>query len=206
MGKLSDSLKLLEKNEFIVPRYGIARTINDAFSIADEIGYPVVLKINSDSHKTDFGGVVTNIQNAVHLKKVWEDFMEKTKKLPIVFEDYIVQKQISGVEFILGAKEDPVFGKVIMVGSGGILAEILNDVSFRAVPIDAKDAESMISEIKASQLLSGFRGKKFIRDIKLIETLIKLSVFVQKNDFAEMDMNPVIINNDNAWVVDARMR
>ena len=140
-----------------------------------------------------------NIHNVPDLKKLGRKFVSKLEEKGIVFDGLIVQKQVSGVEIIAGIKNDPVFGKVVMLGVGGIFAELYKDVSFRVCPIDENDAEDMINETKVKELLS-FRGMK-INKANLKNFLVKLS----KLDVKEMDLNPVILNNDGYWIVDARI-
>jgi len=199
MGDLRKNLNFLKENGFNVAPFGFAKNEGEAIQIAEEIGYPVVFKIPSDIHKTEVGGVLLNIHNVPDLKKLGRKFVSKLEEKGIVFDGLIVQKQVSGVEIIAGIKNDPVFGKVVMLGVGGIFAELYKDVSFRVCPIDENDAEDMINETKVKELLS-FRGMK-INKANLKNFLVKLS----KLDVKEMDLNPVILNNDGYWIVDARI-
>ena len=162
---------------------------------AEKLGYPLVLKI-TQGHKTDVGGVILNIMNSEDLLKAYE----RLKR----FGELVVQEQVSGIETIIGVKKDPTFEQVIMFGLGGVLTELLKDVSFRACPISKKEALSMMREIRASKLLFGFRGRKV--NIRLLqEVLVKVSKLAMKYDIKEMDINPFIINEKRGYAVDARI-
>ena len=112
----------------------------------------------------------------------------------------------AGIEIIMGMIKDPKFGSVLMFGLGGVLVEVLQDVSFRVVPLDAGDASEMVSEIKGRKLLEGYRGQDPADIPYLEDMLLKLSAFVaDKPEIKEIDMNPVFAYKDGAIVVDARI-
>lgn len=200
MGGLVRNFKFLEEKGFKVVEYGFAESISDAIDIANKIGYPIVLKIPSQAHKTEVGGVLTNIHNVTDLKNLSKNMVSHLEKQGVYFDGLVVQKQVKGVEVIAGLKEDVVFGKVILFGSGGVLAELIKDVSFRVCPITEKDAEEMINETKAKKMLNGFRGV-FANIDKLKKFLVKLSHL----DVKEIDLNPLIVNKEGCWIVDARI-
>ena len=200
MGGLVRNFKFLEEKGFKVVEYGFAESISDAIDIANKIGYPIVLKIPSQAHKTEVGGVLTNIHNVTDLKNLSKNMVSHLEKQGVYFDGLVVQKQVKGVEVIAGLKEDVVFGKVILFGSGGVLAELIKDVSFRVCPITEKDAEEMINETKAKKMLDGFRGVSANID-KLKKFLVKLSHL----DVKEIDLNPLIVNKEGCWIVDARI-
>ena len=199
MAKLTDTLNKLKISGLPVTEYKEVRNLREAFAVGDRIGYPLVLKINSDEHKTEKNAVITNIANALHLKNVWEDITSRIND-----RNFVVQKQIDGIEIIIGAKKEKNFGKLVMVGSGGILSEIFEDVQFRTAPLTVKEAKKMLKDTKASKLLKGYRGKK-ANEKKLINLLVDFSKFVTKIDFNEIDLNPVIINENGAFIVDGRI-
>jgi len=122
-------------------------------------------------------------------------------------EGVSVQRMVKpGIEIIMGMTKDPQFGPVLMFGLGGILVEILKDVSFRIVPLEKKDASEMIREIKGYKLLEGYRGQDPADIPSLEDMLLKLSAFVEgKEDIKEIDLNPVFAYKNGATVVDARM-
>jgi len=166
----------------------------EAVRVGAEIGYPVVLKIFSlkGVHKLKKGGVVTNIKNKEELVKAWNVLSDIEK------DGILIQEMVFGKELIIGMKDDPQFGPVILFGLGGIFAEALNDVSLRIAPVNKKEALKMIKEIKASSLLDGLRLDK------LIEIITSLSDLSLKEKLKEIDFNPVIINEKQVLVVDAR--
>ncbi len=194
--------KILAKHKLKTPSTLLINKKSDLFSFIDKINYPVVLKIFSTKHlhRTEVDGVVKNIYNK---KQAEEAFVRLTKIKNI--DGVIVQKQIDGFEFVIGIKDDEVFGKTIMFGTGGTMIELFNDVSFRLLPISKKDGNEMIEEIKGSKLLSGFRGKDKIDKKIVIETLLNVSNFAVDNNFKEVDFNPVIINKKGCFFCDAKI-
>jgi len=169
--------------------------------------YPVVLKILSSkaSHKTDIGGVkIAKDEQELHKSFNELTSIAKQKKLPL--EGILVQEFIEGQEVILGLKKDPTFNHVIVFGLGGILVEVLKDVSFRVCPITLADAESMIQELKSKQILYGVRGKQGVKLSLLKDLMVNLSQLPKKYpEIAELDINPLIINEKEAKVVDLRV-
>jgi acyl-CoA synthetase (NDP forming) len=182
-----------------------------AVGISDEIGYPVVLKISSVdiTHKSDAGGVKVNLKDKAAVEQAYDDIMAScTAKYPDAnIEGVSVQGMAkAGTEVILGMTKDPSFGPVLMFGLGGIFVEVLKDVAFRVIPIDASDAEDMINEIKGKKLLEGYRGQEPADIACLRQMLLKLSDFVDATPgIEEIDMNPVFAYRDGAVVVDARI-
>ena len=169
--------------------------------------YPVVLKIISSkaSHKTDIGGVKI-VNNKQELEKEFNSLIKlsKTKKLPL--EGILIQEYIKGREVIIGIKNDPSFGHAIMFGIGGIMVEVLKDVSFRICPIEESDAESMIEELKTKQILYGVRGENSVNINLLKKILVQASLIPKKHkNIEELDINPLIINDKEAKAVDVRV-
>jgi acyl-CoA synthetase (NDP forming) len=175
-----------------------------ALSFAESFGYPVVLKIFSIEgiHKTDQGLLRLNIKNK-------EELINSFKELNFsVFNKngILIQKQLFGIETVVGMKRDNQFGPVLMFGSGGILVELIKDISFRIAPIKEKDAMEMIKETKGYKLLEGFRGEKPIDIKKLSNIILSLSnLSISEKDIKEIDFNPVIVNQEGAFVVDPRI-
>ncbi|HDH82030.1 MAG TPA: acetyl-CoA synthetase [Thermoplasmatales archaeon] len=174
---------------------------NDLESI--ELEFPVALKVCSPDilHKTDVGGVELNIMDEEELKR---EFSEFKKKFP--GERFIIEKMESqGIEMIAGLVNDASFGMSIMVGMGGIFAEMYKDVSFRLVPIKRKDAEEMIDDLKAGELFKGFRGIELDRKA-MVELLLKLSqIGTDFPSISQMDLNPVFVYSSGLKVIDAKM-
>lgn len=189
----------------------LARTKAEAVSLSKKMGFPVVLKIVSPDviHKSDSGGVRLGLANAVHVGKAYSEIISAIKKHcpKAKIEGISVQKMAHpGIEVIIGMTKDEQFGPVLMFGLGGILVEVLKDVSFRIVPLTKRDASEMIKEIKGYPLLEGYRGQE-PADIPFLEALIlKVSDFIDKNpEIKELDLNPVFAYKDGAVAVDARV-
>jgi len=189
----------------------LARTKAEAVSLSKKMGFPVVLKIVSPDvvHKSDSGGVRLSLANAIQVGKAYSEILSAIKKHypKAKIEGISVQKMAHpGVEVIIGMTKDEQFGPVLMFGLGGILVEVLKDVSFRIVPLVKRDASQMIKEIKGYPLLEGYRGQE-PADIPFLEALIlKVSDFIDKNpEIKELDLNPVFAYKDGAVAVDARV-
>ncbi len=189
----------------------LATTVDEAMSIADDIGYPVALKIVSEqiTHKSDVGGVVLNIENAAAVRAAFAEITKAGKKADAKaqIDGVSVQRMAEpGVEVITGMTMDPQFGPVLMFGLGGVLVEVLKDVAFRIVPITRRDANQMIHEIQGFPILEGHRGAE-PSDIAALEgLLVQLSEFIEAHpDVAELDLNPVFAYPKGAVAVDARI-
>ena len=189
----------------------LAETREDAVALAEQIGYPVVLKISSVdiTHKSDAGGVKVNLKDRAAVETAYDDIMAAARaKFPDAnIEGISVQGMARmGIEIIMGMIKDANFGPVVMFGLGGVLVEVLKDVSFRIVPIEAADAEEMTSEIQGRKLLEGYRGQDPADIPYLQDMLVKLSDFVDRTPgIEEIDMNPVFAYKEGAAVVDARI-
>jgi len=189
----------------------LASTKERAVSISDEIGYPVVLKVSSVdiTHKSDSGGVKVNLPDKGAVEQAYDDIMTSCRAYApdADIEGVSVQGMAkAGTEVIMGMIKDASFGPVVMFGLGGVLVEVLKDVSFRIVPIEKADAVDMTGEIQGKKLLEGYRGQDRADVLYLQEMLVKLSDFVNTNpEIEEIDMNPVFAYKDGAVVVDARI-
>lgn len=189
----------------------LAQNLEQAVTIAEEIGYPVVLKISSVdiTHKSDAGGVKVNLNSSQEVEKAFDEIMSSCKgAYPNAnIEGISVQGMAEpGIEIILGMIKDASFGPVIMFGLGGVFVEVLKDVSFRVVPIEKVDAKEMINEIQGKKLLEGYRGQPPADVDFLQDMLVNLSNFVDKTpEIKEIDMNPVFAYEKGAVVVDARI-
>ncbi len=207
-----ESKELLKKEVGIdIVEARLATSKKQAITISKEIGFPVVLKIVSPdiSHKSDIGGVRLNLANATQVGKAYQEIIEtvKEKQPKAAIGGVSVQKMApQGIEVIMGMSKDPQFGPVLMFGLGGILVEILKDVSFRIVPLVKRDAAEMIRELKGYPLLEGYRGQE-PADISILEDmLLKLSNYIENHpEIKEMDLNPIFAYKDRAVAVDARV-
>jgi len=189
----------------------LARTREDAQRIAGELGYPVVLKIVSPdiAHKSDVGGVKLNLADAEAVGQAWDEIMASVRAAEPAarIEGVSVQRMVKpGIEVIVGMTTDPQFGPVMMFGLGGIMVEVLKDVSFRLVPLEEKDAAQMIDEIRARPILDGVRGQPGGDIGALRRLLLAVSRFVESHpEVRELDLNPVFVYPDGVVAVDARM-
>ena len=194
--------ELLDKYNLKRPKTFLVTSKKEAFKKADEIGFPLVVKISSDKHlhRTELGGVFVDIKNKEKLADVFEELSEIED-----IEGIIIQKQIEGVEFIVGAKNDNVFGPTIMFGTGGTMVEIFKDTSFRIAPIKKEDAVEMMNEIKGKKLLDEFRGGPKISKNELADLLVKTSNLAFEQDVEELDFNPVIGNANGLYICDVKI-
>ena len=189
----------------------LAKSKTEAVAIAKEIGLPVVMKIASADvvHKSDAGGVKLGLKTAAQVAKAYDDIMKSIKAAfpNAKIEGVSVQSMArSGVEVIIGMSKDAQFGPVLMFGLGGVLVEILKDVSFRIVPLVKRDAKEMIREIKGFPLLQGYRGSEPVDVENLENMLLKVSEFIEKTpEIKELDLNPIFAYKDGAVAVDARV-
>ena len=206
-----ESKELLHKAGIPVVDTRLARTKREAVSISKQMGFPVVLKISSPDviHKSDAGGVKLGLANATQVGKAYSEIVSSIKQAYPEAEIHglSVQRMAGpGVEVIIGMSKDPQFGPVLMFGLGGILVEVLKDVSFRIVPVSERDARDMIREIKGYPILEGYRGQKPISIAALEELIVRVSQFAENNPhIAELDLNPVFAYPDKAIAVDARV-
>ena len=206
-----ESKELLSKAGISVVETKLAKSKEEAISISEQLGFPVVLKIASPDivHKSDAGGVKLGLKTVRQVGKAYEDMMKamKQKSPQAKIDGVSVQKMARpGVEIIIGMSQDAQFGPVLMFGLGGIFVEILKDVSFRIVPLTKRDAREMIKEIKGYPLLEGYRGGEPVNIDYLEEMLLKVSDFVEQNpEIKELDLNPIFAYSDGAVAVDARI-
>jgi acyl-CoA synthetase (NDP forming) len=206
-----ESKRILKQIGIPVVETRLAKTQKEAASMSQRIGFPVVLKITSPDvvHKSDSGGVKVGLSNASEVKKAYDDILRSVKKKHprALIHGISVQKMARpGTEVIIGTSKDPQFGPVIMFGLGGIFVEVLKDVSFRVIPVNRKDAQEMIQEIKGFPLLRGYRGKEPASIPALTAMILKVSKFMNENpQIREMELNPIFAYKDKALAVDARI-
>lgn len=191
--------------------FKVAETVDEAVKYAEEIGYPVVLKIVSPDiiHKSDAGGVKVNLKSKEEVEKAFYEIHENVRKYKSNAEikGILVQEFApEGREVIVGMAKDPQFGPALMFGLGGIFVEVLKDVSFRVAPITRYDAEEMIKEIKAYPILQGIRGQPPADINALIDILLKVSdLVIDHPEIDQLDLNPIFAYPKGAKAVDARI-
>ena len=189
----------------------VARTKKEAVSLSKEMGFPVALKIVSPDivHKTDSGGVRLGLKNATRVGNAYREILQCIKKnhSGAKILGVSVQKMARpGIEVIIGMIKDAQFGPVLMFGLGGVLVEVLKDVSFRIVSLTRKDAQEMIREIRGYPLLEGYRGQEAVSISALEDIILRVSEFVEMNpEIKELDLNPIIAYKNGAIAVDARV-
>ena len=202
-----ESKELLSEIGIPIPSQKLAKSKEDTISAAEEIGYPVVMKLMAEDvvHKSDTGAVKLNIKSKEEVEQAFNELM----KIQAQSEKLIsIQKMASEpiTELIIGMTTDAQFGPALMFGIGGILVELLEDVSFRIAPITEYDAKEMIHEIKGFPILDGYRGKPKADIDAIVDALLKFSDLVVKNEeIFEMDLNPVFIYDKGISCVDARI-
>jgi len=208
-----DSKMLINDYDIQTTHPELARTEDEAVIIAEKKNYPVVLKIFSPDfiHKTDVGGVALNIENEEMLRVSYRNMLKKVAQMEpdAKLEGITVQKMIrskDAVELILGIKKDPVFGTVMLVGMGGITAELFKDSRLEFPPLNEKLAMQMLKSLTIFPLLDGYRGSKPLNMEKLIEALIRLSYLAADYpEIEELDINPLIVTHENVIALDARI-
>lgn len=191
----------------------LATSTEAAVDLARRIGYPVVLKVHSPqiTHKTEVGGVVLNVQDDAGVREAFariETNLHKTRP-DAQWEGVTVQRMVAaggGVELILGARKDPVFGTVLMVGMGGIAAEILGDRSLALPPLDERLARRMLEALRIWPLLRGYRGRPGVDVTRLVEVLIRFSHLIADHpEISELDLNPLLATTEEVIALDARL-
>ena len=209
-----ESIDVLDAYGIRVCKSGFAKSEGEAVSIADSIGYPVVMKMTSKttSHKTDVGGVRVNIQSAEQLRAEYQDLIAKLTEKGLLegLEGVIIQEMVKGNrEMVCGIATDPQYGPMMMFGLGGVFIEVMKDVTFRIAPLTDVDAKEMIKSVKAYKLLEGARGTKPAQMEQIEETLLRLSQLVHDFKFIdELDINPLLISEKTGEgiAVDGRIK
>jgi acetate---CoA ligase (ADP-forming) len=187
-----------------IPRaqQGLAKARKKALELANTFGYPVAMKVVGPLHKTDVKGVALNVNSDKHLIAEYDRMI----KIPGT-DSILIQPMLSGIELFIGAKYEPTFGHVILVGLGGIFVEVLGDVSSGLAPLTFSEAHSMIRSIKSYKIIKGARGQEGVNEKKLAEIIVRLSSLLRfATEIKELDLNPLIGRGDKIAVVDSRMR
>jgi acetate---CoA ligase (ADP-forming) len=195
-----------------LPRSAIARTAAEAARLASRIGFPVALKIVSKeiSHKTEAGGVMLGLKAPAEVAAAARTLAARTRKhsKKAHIDGFLVQEMVDGVEAILGARVDPLYGPILVVGSGGVLVELARDAALRLLPVGASEVREMIGGLKLKTLLKGFRGKPAADEAALVKTAVGLArFFVDHRDrLADIEINPLIVRarGKGAVAVDVR--
>lgn len=196
-----------------VPKSAIARTVDEAVRFSDEIGYPVVLKVVSRDilHKSDVGGVVLDLDNAQEVVDAYGAILHNCRvhKPDAIIDGIEVSQQMpTGTQIIIGARQDPSFGPIVMAGLGGIYVEVMKDIAFRALPIGRQEALDMLKELRSYPLLLGVRGEEK-RDIDaVIDVLLRVgALLLASEQISDIEINPLIVfeHGRGSIAVDARV-
>jgi acyl-CoA synthetase (NDP forming) len=203
---------LLAESGLPVAPAELARTAGEAARTAERIGFPAALKIVSPDivHKSDVGGVKLGLTSPQEVVAAFEAVMESARvAAPAARLDGVAVQPMAragGAEVIVGVSVDAQFGHVIMCGLGGVLVEVLQDVSFRLIPLQRRDARQMLSELRGRRLLEGMRGRPAVDMEALVELFLQVSGLIERRpDIRELDLNPVLAYPDGVLAVDARV-
>ena len=191
--------------------FKLVKNKREAVKVANEIGYPVAMKIVSPNiiHKSDAGCVKLNLKNKDDVVKAFTEIIDNAlmyDKRAEIYGVIITPMEDKGTEIIIGVTNDPVFGHTHMFGLGGIFVEVLKDLSFRVGPLGKSDAYEMVKEIRGYPILKGIRGEK-AKDIDaIVDIMLKISSLVSENEvISELDLNPIFVFEKGASIVDARL-
>lgn len=201
-----DAEKLFKAYGFNVALTEVAEAPLPATEAALNVGYPLVMKIDSPDikHKTDIGAVKTGIESKEEVKKSFHDIVDAVhRNAPgSKINGVQLQEELEGLEIALGMKRDPQFGPMIMIGLGGIYIEVLNDVSFGITPISEEEAQTMIDELESHEIFEGARGEE--HDLEPVkEAIIRLGDMALEHDsIQEIDLNPAILKNRKLYITD----
>jgi acetyltransferase len=208
-----EAQRILHGANIPVPRSHIARTLDEAVSYAEAIGYPVVMKVVSRDilHKSDVGGVALDLDNKEEVIDAYGAILQNCRmhRPDAIIDGIEVSQQVSaGTQIIIGARRDRSFGPILMVGLGGIHVEVMKDVSFRALPIGRQEALDMLKELKSYPVLLGVRGEEK-RDIDaIIEVLLRVGVLLLHSEqVTDIEINPLVVyeHGRGGIAVDARV-
>ena len=208
------------ESKALLAAFGIPTTVPrpahsslEAVRIAREVGYPVVMKVHSPQivHKTEVHGVVTGVSSDDDVRRVFDEIVDRARRMrpDADVKGVTIQAMVSsgeGLELIVGAKKDPVFGAVMMVGAGGITAEVLHDYALELPPLNERLARRMLESLRIRPLFEGYRGRSPVDLDRLVEVLMRLSYLIADNpSIAELDVNPLLVTPDGTTALDARV-
>jgi acyl-CoA synthetase (NDP forming) len=200
----SDAKQIFSLLGFAIPRFTVAKTLDDALQFANKIGYPVVAKIVSPLilHKSDVGGVIVGIADDKGMAEAFQHLNSMNG-----FVGVLVDEMISGIELIVGAKIDFQFGPMVLVGIGGTSVEIYRDVILKMAPLSRQDSLTMIRSLKGYRLLDGYRGAELVDIERLADILVNFSTLVMalKDEIESIDINPLLCSAGQCVVADARI-
>lgn len=208
---LMGSLNVVESYGIITVPWAYARTKEEVKKVMQKLGCPLAMKIESKnvSHKSDIGGVILDIDNETKALQAYEKLTQGIKNVhpEIATDGVVIQKMLKGpMELIIGARKDDVFGPVVIAGIGGIYTEILKDTAIALCPVDEAYALKMLKQLKGYALLAGARGKKSlaINDVARLISAVS-NMMIDRFNIIELDLNPVLVDEEKAVALDARV-
>ena len=209
---LHEALRLLECFGLPVARFRLVSSPEEAAKAAEELGGRVALKIVSPDvvHKTDVGGVILGVEGGEEAAKAYHMLVERVRERApgARITGVLVQEMApKGLEMIVGGIRDAVFGPVVALGLGGVFVEVYGDIAFRPTPLVDIDVDDMVSELRASRLLHGYRGMP-PRDLEALRSVVlKVARLMEELPVKELDINPLILyaRGEGAKIVDARI-
>jgi acetyltransferase len=209
----SEAREVLEAYGFPIPESRLAKTPEEAIQIADEMGYPVVLKIASPDilHKTDVDGVKLNLDSPTEVRDAFDLIVYRAGRYvpgARIWGCLVQQMVPGGREVLVGMSRDPQFGPLVAFGLGGIYVEALKDVAFRVAPFSRQAAEEMIREIRSYPLLEGIRGEPPADHEAMVDALLRISQLVTDfPEIVELDINPLMVFEEGrgAMAIDMRL-
>ncbi|MEZ4572956.1 MAG: acetate--CoA ligase family protein [Thermomicrobiales bacterium] len=207
----SETRQISEEYGIPIPAERLATSAEEAGKLAADVGFPVVMKIESRDilHKSDAGGVVVGVNDEAEAVETYETIISNAAKYDADAEidGVLIQQQVGdGLEVIVGAVTDPSFGKLVAFGLGGVLVEVLRDVTFRLAPVSEEDAASMLDGVRGSEILDGVRGRPGVDRSALVGIIEAVGRLVDDHpEISEVDLNPVVASPDGAIAVDVRL-
>jgi acetyltransferase len=209
----AEAWTVLECYGFTIPQSRLAKTPEEAIEIADEIGYPVVMKVASPDilHKTDVGGVKLNLRSSGDVRDAFDLIVYRAGRYvpgAHIWGCQVQQMVSGGREVLVGMSRDPQFGPLVAFGLGGIYVEALKDVAFRVAPFSRQEAEEMIREIRSYPLLEGIRGQPPADHEAMVDALLRISQLVTDfPEIVELDINPLMVFEEGrgAMAIDMRL-
>ena len=197
---------LLRSHGIEFPRQSLVVSAADAAKQASEIGYPVALKVIAPEivHKTESGAVVLGLKSKEEVEAQGNQLLAKAPTKA----QLLVQEMVQGTEVLLGARTDPQYGPFLMVGLGGILVEVLKDVAIRLLPVDEREAQAMLEELRGYKILQGVRGQP-ARDIDaLVRAMVGLSDYfaAHRNHLSDLEINPLMVRAQGGGVAAVDVR
>lgn len=204
--------QLLAAYGIAVPESVVVAGADEAEAALRKLNAPVVIKVMSPDilHKSDAGGVKVGIASAVEAAAAIREMMDKPAIAGSRIDGFVIEEMATaGQEMVVGGVHDPNFGPLVMVGLGGIFVELLADVAFRICPIERRDAEEMLDELKGAAVLKGARGRRPVSREAIVDALLRIGgegglIMSHAEDIQEADINPLIVSDTGAVAVDAR--